>query len=243
MKATSQSSQARKAVTDPEITKKVGQEILDNQLDPGAWATAVSKSRGKRQEALAAYARIRIQQLSRCHRRLKAKERSFDTRRVTKCFGVKTVQDLLQRNRNGEELNFLKPRVSMFLLLTLGIGSAGCVGSLGRLLSGVLPQSMLSALPTVALVSGGLAIVGAVALRFVLPKRWIMLGWNSGLLMACAIACFASLLGGVKLISRAAPLSAAHQVVNPATPAPAQKKAASAVPDKSLVVSISRQVQ
>jgi hypothetical protein len=62
----------------------------------------------------------------------------------------------------------------------------------------------------------GLVIVAAATmLRYMLPKRWIMLGWNTALLGACTIACFASLLGGVKLIARAAPLEAADDSATP----------------------------
>ena len=44
---------------DPEVAKQVGQEILENRLDPATWATALSASGGKRQEALAATAPLR----------------------------------------------------------------------------------------------------------------------------------------------------------------------------------------
>ena len=202
---------------DAEIAKQVGQEVLENHLDPAAWATALSASGGKRQEALAAYARIRMRQLS-AHRRLSlAKKESFDCRRVTKCFGIRTVQDLLQRNHPERQLNFLKPQISPISLIILWIGAAGCVGTMGRLLAGGLPgiQGML---PAMSLMIGGVAVSIAIAMRFLLPKRWIMLGWNTGLLMACFVACFASLLGGVKLIMQAAPVdlvaeSSSHRVL------------------------------
>ncbi len=194
---------------DPNIAAKVGQEILENRLDPAAWATALSASGGKRQEALAAYARIRIQRLS-THRQLsQEKVKSFESRRVSKCFGVKSVKDLLQRAHPERQLNFLRPRMSIVLMVILFVGSAGSIGALGRLFHSSLPALIESILPLVAVLAGLAMVAAAMSLRFFLPKRWIMLGWNTGLLCACSVACFGSLLGGVKLIARAGPMESA----------------------------------
>ena len=195
---------------DPDVAKQVGREILENRLDPGTWAQALSSSGGERQEALAAYARIRIQQVTTRRRLRNSKVKSFEFRRVTKCFGVKTVHDLLQRSNPGKQLNFLKPRLSLFSLMTLGIGAAGCVAAAGRLLEASLPEKLATLLPVVALVCGLAAITAVISLRFILPKRWIMLGWNAGMQFACMVACFASLLFGVKLIAHAPPLETSH---------------------------------
>ncbi len=193
---------------DPEIAALVGQEILENRLDPSAWATALSASGGKRQEALAAYARIRIQRLS-AHRQLsREKVKSFESRRVSKCFGVKSVRDLLQRAHPERQLNFLKPKMSIMLMVILFVGSAGSIGALGRLFNSSLPAPIESILPFVAVLCGLAMVASAMSLRFFLPKRWIMMGWNTGLLCLCSLACFGSLLGGVKLIARAAPMEA-----------------------------------
>lgn len=195
---------------DREVAKQVGQEILENRLDPGTWAQALSACGGKRQEALAAYARIRIQQVTARRRLRLSKVKSFEFRRVTKCFGVKTVHDLLQRSNPGKQLNFLKPRLSLFSLMTLGIGAAGCVAAAGRLLESSLPERLSALLPLVALACGLAAVTAVISLRFILPKRWIMLGWNAGMQFACMVACFASLMFGVKLIAHAPPLESYH---------------------------------
>ena len=195
---------------DPEVAKQVGQEILENRLDPGTWAQALSASGGERQEALAAYARIRIQQVAARRRLRQSKVKSFEFRRVTKCFGVKTVQDLLQRSNPGKQLNYLKPKLSVISLLTLGIGSAGFVGAVGRLNQAMLPDRVSSFLPVLAIICGLAAITTAVSLRFILPKNWIMLGWNAGMQLICMVVCFASLLFGVKLISHAPALESYH---------------------------------
>jgi hypothetical protein len=46
---------------------------------------------------------------------------------------------------------------------------------------------------------------GVLMLRALLPKRWVMLGWNTGFTTLCSLACFASLCFGAKLISRTSP--------------------------------------
>jgi hypothetical protein len=200
---------------DPRIAEQVGQEILENRLDPATWATALSASGGKKQEALAVYARLRIQGVT-VHRRLRTeKVKSFECRRVYKCFGVKNVQDLLQRAHPNKQLNFVKPRLSLVLLMILFVGSAGGIGAQGRLHSSALPDSLVASLPFLAVLCGLVIVAGAMMLRYMLPKRWIMLGWNSALLVACSVACFGSLIGGVKLIASAAPLDAVEESAEP----------------------------
>lgn len=212
MKATSQSPEVEILSTsetpvDPAIAALVGQEILENRLEPSAWATALSASGGKRQEALAAYARIRIQRISAHREQSQEKVKSFESRRVSKCFGVKSVRDLLQRAHPERQLNFLRPQMSVMLMVILFVGSAGSIGALGRLFNSSLPSPLESILPLIAVLFGLVMVAAAMSLRFFLPKRWIMLGWNTGLLCVCSVACFGSLLGGVKLIALATPLN------------------------------------
>lgn len=191
---------------DTDVARMVGQEILENRLDPATWATALSSSGGKRQEALSVYARLRMQQVGSRRRNVNNRAESFNFRRVTQCFGVKSVQDLLQRSHPGKQLNFLRPRLSALSLITLGIGAAGSAGSLGRLLGETLPYQMSSVLPLLAILFGLGVVISAVMLRFILPRRWVMIGWNAGLTAVCMLACAGSLLFGVKLISRAPPM-------------------------------------
>jgi hypothetical protein len=216
MKAMSHSATMENSTEiDPRIAEQVGQEILENRLDPATWATALSASGGKKQEALAAYARLRMQGVT-THRKLqKEKVKSFECRRVYKCFGVKNVQDLLQRAQPHRQLNLVKPRLSLVLLSILFIGSAGAIGAQGRLHSSALPETLALSLPLISLLCGLVIVAGALTLRYMLPKRWIMLGWNTALLSACTIACFGSLVGGVKLIAHAAPLDAMEEPANP----------------------------
>jgi hypothetical protein len=158
MKAATQPSVVKLSTSeptvDPDVARRVGQEVLENRLDPATWATGLSASGGTRQDALAVYARLRIPQLGSRRRRIHAREEPFDYRRLTHCFGVKTVQDLLQRTNPGKQLNWLMPRLSVISRTTLGIGAAGCVGSLGRLLGGALPERFLSLVPLAAVLCG-----------------------------------------------------------------------------------------
>lgn len=210
---------------DPSIAEQVGQEIIQNKLEPGAWATALAASGGKRQEALAAYARIRMQQVSAQSRIRRAKAQSLETRRLNTCLGIKTVQDLLNRSNRGGQLNLIKPRLSLVWLAILLVGSAGSVASVGRLLGDVLPDRLERWIPVVALICGISAVGGVLMLRALLPKRWVMLGWNTALTTACTVACFGSLCFGAKLIARTSP-----EVIQKITTGSAEAKSKAAPP-------------
>lgn len=190
---------------DPEIAERVGQEIIQNRLEPAAWATALAASGGKRQDALAAYARIRMQQISTQRRMRHEKARSFEARRLTTCLGIKTVQDLLHRSNRGGQLNLIKPRLSVVWLGILLVGSAGAAASVGRLLGDLVPDRLEPWVPAMALFCGIAAVGGVLLLRALLPRRWVMLGWNTGFTAVCTLACFASLCFGAKLIARTSP--------------------------------------
>jgi hypothetical protein len=213
------------AEIDPEIAELVGQEILRDRLEPAAWARALAASGGRKQDALAAYARIRMQQVA-SHRRLRReKSQSFEARRLTTCLGIKTVQDLLQRSNRGGQLNLLRPRLSYVWLAILMLGCSGSVASLGRLLGGFLPVSLGSWLPGIALLCGIAAVAVVLGLRRLLPKRWVMLGWNTGLAMLCTMACFGSLALGAKLIARTSP-DIIRKLTTPEMPAASSTPAA-----------------
>jgi hypothetical protein len=190
---------------DPEIAEMVGQEILHGRLEPAAWATALAASGGRKQDALAAYARIRMQKVSTSRRLRRDKVKSFEARRLTTCLGIKTVQDLLRRSNRGGQLNLVKPKLSFVWLAILLVGSAGSIASLGRLLGDRLPGSIAGWLPAAALLFGIAVVGGVLALRAFLPRRWVMLGWNLGITTACTVACFGSLCLGAQLIAKTPP--------------------------------------
>jgi hypothetical protein len=190
---------------DPEIAERVGQEILRDQLEPGAWATALAASGGEKQDALAVYARIRIRKLATERRTRQAKSRSFEARRLTTCLGIKTVQDLLDRSNRGGRLNFLRPKLSVTWLLILMIGCTGSVACLARLLEPFMPDRFekpaLFSAPLLGIAAVGIALLS----RALLPKNWVMQGWNTGLALVGSMACFGSLYLGAKLVARTPP--------------------------------------
>jgi hypothetical protein len=203
---------------DREIAERVGQEILRDQLEPGAWATALAASGGEKQDALAVYARIRIRKLATERRTRQAKSRSFEARRLTTCLGIKTVQDLLDRSNRGGRLNLLRPKLSVIWLLILMIGSTGSMACLFRLLEPLMPDRFeRPALFSAPLL--GIAVVGAALLsRALLPKSWVMQGWNTALAFVGSIACFGSLYLGTKVVARTPP-AAIEQMMGQVRPA------------------------
>jgi hypothetical protein len=214
---------------DPEIAERVGQEILRDQLEPGAWATALAASGGKKQDALAVYARIRIRKLATERRTRQAKSRSFEARRLNTCLGIKTVQDLLNRSNRGGQLNLLRPKLSVVWLLILLIGSTGSMACLVRLLEPLMPDRFerlaLFSAPVLGIAAVGLALLS----RALLPKNWVMQGWNSGLALVGSVACFGSLYLGAKLVARTPPAAIQEMTrlsrTNPPKPAAAARPA------------------
>lgn len=221
---------------DPAVAELVGQEIIQNKLEPGAWATALAAGGGKRQDALAAYARIRMRQVTAQRRMRRAKVQSFEARRLNTCLGVKTVQDLLDRSNRGGRLNLLKPRLSVVWLGLLMVGSAGAVASSGRLLGDLVPDRFDRWLPAMALLCGLSAVAGVLTLRALLPKRWVMLGWNTALTTVCSVTCFASLCFGAKLVARTSPEVIQKIASGPAAAPPAKASVPRAAPIPRLVV-------
>lgn len=225
-------------VTVSEVAEQVGREILESRLEPGAWATALYECDGKRQDALAVYTRLRVRQLTKQRRVRLAKVSNFEARRLAICMGdqatrdsiARTVQEMLGHGGTRKAKNFAKPRMSLIWMSILFFGTAGTVASFGRLFSHLLPESITSPLTMVALLAGVGVVWSAMVLRYYLPKRWIMLGWNSGLVVTCNLLCLSSVLLGTKLIKKAvasgdSPLAAEQQqaaspvrtTLNPAT--------------------------
>ncbi|MCW1914485.1 hypothetical protein OJ996_12930 [Luteolibacter sp. GHJ8] len=190
---------------DPEIAERVGQEILRDQLEPGAWATALAASGGKKQDALAVYARIRIRKLANERRTRQAKSRSFEARRLNTCLGIKTVQDLLDRSNRGGRLNLIRPKLSVIWLLILMLGCTGSMACLARLLEPFMADRFEKPALFAAPFAGIAAVGFALLARALMPKNWVMHGWNTGLSFVGAMACFGSLYLGAKLVARTPP--------------------------------------
>lgn len=205
---------------DREIAERVGQEILRQALEPGAWATALAASGGRRQDALAAYARLRIQHLSMERKSRHAKSQSFEARRLNTCLGIKTVQDLLNRSNRGGRLNLVRPKLSFTWLMILMIGSTGSIACLARLLAHVMPGRSENWLLMSAPALGGAVVLAALVSRLLLPKAWVMQRWNTGLCLAGTLACFGSLFFGAKVVARTPPAVMDQLVRQPVPAAP-----------------------
>ena len=217
-------------ITSTEVAEQVGREILEGRLEPAAWAAALVEAGGKRREAIAAYTRIRARKLGELHRVQRQRDVSLDVRRVAKCMGdttarnelARSIQELIDSERRDSPLNYVRPKLSLLWLAILFVGSAGTVASLGRLFGERLPDIVQAGpfAPTIGLLS----VLSAAALRYGLPKRWVMLGWNTGMIAACNIVCLCSLLLGAKVIKRAVavdsrPVSAIEALQGPTAPA------------------------
>jgi len=220
-------SESNTLVTVTEVAEQVGREILESRLEPGAWATALYECGGRRQDAIAMYARLRVRKLTKQRRIRLAKVRSFESRRLMTCMGdqatrellAKTIQEMLHSSKRGQPLNFMKPKLSVLWLFILFLGTAGTVAALGRLYSSYIPGALTHHPAMPAILAGVATVWGVLMLRYLLPKRWIMLCWNTGMVVACNIVCLCSLFLGTKVIKQSV---ASGVVVLPTRQSPAK---------------------
>jgi len=209
------------------ISKRVGEEVLTRNFEPGVWAQALAAVSGGRDEALAEYSRLRIAQLMGQQKRVRERAESMEFRRLHSCLGVTTVAELLRGMSRVGAANLPRPRLPMLWLAIMAVGLGGCLAAMVNLFAGTSPASTAPWLPVAAL-CGGLALValGGVVTRL-LPNHVLRWVWGEGAVAACGLACLASLMLGTKLlISRpriqpAAPVVAA-QVESLAPPAPVE---------------------
>jgi hypothetical protein len=193
---------------DAEVARQVGLEILEGRYEPAAWASALAESGGRHQQAVAAYARIRMRRLEPFSQRRHAKIESLEARRLRNCLGGPTkpsvamsVRELLRGPKPLQTLNLFKPRLSRLWLTILLLGTAGTVAGLGRLASRMIPDHVSSSLPVICLLSAVIACGVAMLLWNLLPRRWILIGWNTCMIAACNVLCLGSLALGAKVIS------------------------------------------
>ena len=206
---------------DPQVAKQVGLEILEGRYDPAAWASALAESGGQHQEVVAAYARIRMRELGPFSQQRQAKINSLEARRLLKCLGApskpsvaKSVRELLRGGKPLQTLNLFKPRMSCLWLTILVLGTAGTVAGLGRLASHTLPGHVASSLPVICLLCAMIACGVTMLLWNLLPKSWILIGWNTCMIAACNVLCLGSLALGAKVISksvRSGSVTVSHQ--------------------------------
>jgi hypothetical protein len=72
-------------------------------------------------------------------------------------------------------------------------------------------------------------------LRALLPKHWVMQGWNTGLAMVGTMACFGSLYLGMKVVARTPP-AAIQEMTQRSAPQPARTPAKPSAPAPKAVL-------
>ena len=194
------------------MAEQVGREILESKLELGAWATALDECGGRKQEALATYARLRVRAADQDPRRIRmVKNHSFESRRLAHCMGDKgpakcwqrTIEDMLNNSRRGIAKNFMKPRISVSMVVHLvrrhgRKGWRRCDASRSTFPEHINNPPIVHRHPRRC----GLGL-GSARTALLLPKRWITLGWNTGIVVTCNVLCLTSLFLGTKLIKRA----------------------------------------
>jgi hypothetical protein len=166
---------------DADVARQVGLEILEGRYEPAAWASALAESGGRHQQAVAAYARIRMRRLEPLSQRRHAKIESLEARRLRNCLGAPakpsvamSVREMLRGRKPIQTLNLFKPRLSRLWLTILLLGTAGTVAGLGRLASQMMPDHVSSSLPVICLMSAVITCGVAMLLWNLLPNRWIL---------------------------------------------------------------------
>lgn len=184
-----------------EISKRVGEELLTRNFEPSVWAQALaSVNGGGRDEALAEYSRLRIAHLMGQRQRARERADSMEFRRLHSCLGVTSVKELLHGMSRVGAANLPRPRLPMPWLVIMAIGLGGSLAAMAHLLPVAATVAAAPWLPAAALGGGLLVVLLGAALTRMLPNdalRWL---WGEGAVVACGLACVASLLLGTKLL-------------------------------------------
>lgn len=183
-----------------EISRRVGEEVLKRDFEPGIWAQALASVSGRRDEALAAYSRLRIAQLVERRKRANERAEAMEFRRLNKCLGVRTVRELLNGMSRVGAVNLPRPKLPFLWLLLMVVGIAGCLAALVRLFGGDLSVMLAERLPFASI---GVAIV--LVAGFTLVSRFLSTStlswlWGDGVMAACGLVCIGSFLMGAKLL-------------------------------------------
>ena len=197
-----------------DIARKVGEEVLTRQFDPAVWAEALASVSGQRDEAIAAYSRMRIARLSERRYRAEERSREIEYRRLNTCLGVRTVRELLNGMSRIGNPNLPRPRLPLFWLALLALGIAGTAATATRLLATDWAASIDDRLPFLALGLGLAVVLAIMATSRFLSNQWQLRIWGEGIVTACALACITSFLLGTKLMMKfpaPSPVTARHQ--------------------------------
>lgn len=175
------------------------------RLEPSTWAAAVASSGARHDDAMAAYARLRMQRLASQAALQRGRTESLDDRRRNSCLRAKITVDAPLTKSAGRAPSPPLPPVSLTWLGILLVSTSGTAGSAGRLLGGGFPPEVDRWIPGIAILFGCCVVTASLWLRRALPARTVKYGWDSGLALVCAISSFASLYCGWKLMHRTSP--------------------------------------
>lgn len=110
-----------------EALRQVGQEVLHSRLDPEAWAQALAECRGTHDDALALYARIRAEHLTRSQAIRHERNEELEARRRGSFQDYKSVRTdpIPPRERNRDRTGGVIDAVFWHVLA--GVGLVGCL--------------------------------------------------------------------------------------------------------------------
>jgi hypothetical protein len=148
----------------PEVSRTVGTEILHSQFNPSIWAVALAQSSGSHQDAVASYARIRLELLSSEVTDRKQKLAALETRRLA---GFQKAPETTPQTR--EKNHRRTHRLHPVWLASWWLGMSGASSCLALLLpADSVPQMLRNGLGAHLVFSAALVCL-AVTIHHILP--------------------------------------------------------------------------
>lgn len=181
---------------DSEIYREVGREVLEERLEPVAWARALAESKGSREDALSHYVRYRMEGLSREKERARNRE-SMMAQRMAGNFRDFNSEPINYHPPYAEERGPMKLVEVLFWHTVAVVGVVGCLLALGL----VWPQLGVH-------LSWGMSLGIALFMQAIPIAGWLFgrraeytLPYAKVARMAAVIAMLSSVVFGVKLLA------------------------------------------
>lgn len=180
----------------PEALRQVGMEVLRKDLDPAAWAQALVESRGSRDDAMASYAKFRLQALVEEQGERQGKKVHLEERRRQSFRDFREVPVMPPEEAPGQRLHGFMD--ALFWHFVAMVGMLGCLLAAGLLW------------PSLKLNLGWQVVLLVVAGMQLIP----LLGWYAGrgvrgavsyaqaAQMAACLAMIGSMWFGLKLVQK-----------------------------------------
>jgi len=133
-----------------EALRQVGKEVLSSELDPETWAQALAECRGTHEDALALYARIRAENITKAHHCQKERVKELEDRRVE---SFRDFRSMPLSSRGPSEARGVSGWIdSVFWHVLAVVGLSGCLlatqilwpGLLGHIEDGTLILAVLA---------------------------------------------------------------------------------------------------